>query len=344
MASRLSFFSAFVLLFAVPAFAWDYEGHRAVNQLAIASLPNDFPPFVKTPEARERIAFLAGEPDRWRNLSATDFPLKHVNAPDHFIDFEDVEAAGLAPNDLTEFRQVFAAQLALGEAKHPDRFPTIDPEKNKDHTRELVGFLPWAIIENFGKLKSAFSYLKAFEEAGTSEEVANARANVIYIMGVMGHYVGDGSQPLHTTKHYNGWNGDNPKKYTTSKGFHAWIDGGFIVKTGGLALPSLEQRLKPAHMVGGGRDAQGRDPVFVDVLSYLLGSFGDVEHLYALDKEGKLHPENASSAEGKAFIEGQILAAGTMLGSLWLTAWRDAPADTFLRGQLLARKTKASSE
>jgi hypothetical protein len=29
-----------------------------------------------------------------------------------------------------------------------------------------------------------------------------------------------------------------------------------------------------------------------------------------------------------------------MLGSLWLTAWRDAPVDTFLRGQLLARKTK----
>lgn len=47
-------------------------------------------------------------------------------------------------------------------------------------------------------------------------------------MGVMGHYVGDLTQPLHTTKNYNGWVGENPAGYTTSKGFHAWIDGGFL--------------------------------------------------------------------------------------------------------------------
>ena len=40
-------------------------------------------------------------------------------------------------------------------------------------------------------------------------------------MGVMGHYVGDGSQPLHTTVHFNGWVGDNPKGYTTKQTFHA---------------------------------------------------------------------------------------------------------------------------
>ena len=36
--------------------AWDYEGHRTVNQLALAALPANFPAFVKTPAARERIA------------------------------------------------------------------------------------------------------------------------------------------------------------------------------------------------------------------------------------------------------------------------------------------------
>ena len=40
---------------------------------------------------KDRIAFLAGEPDRWRNTP--DLPLKHVNGPDHYFDLEDIESA-----------------------------------------------------------------------------------------------------------------------------------------------------------------------------------------------------------------------------------------------------------
>ena len=29
--------------------AWDYEGHRLVNQLALASLPTNYPAFVRLP-------------------------------------------------------------------------------------------------------------------------------------------------------------------------------------------------------------------------------------------------------------------------------------------------------
>ena len=57
---------------------------------------------------------------------------------------------------------------------------------------------------------------RRFEQyGGTPEEIANAQADFIYVMGVMGHYVGDGSQPLHTTMYFNGWVGDNPNGYTT---------------------------------------------------------------------------------------------------------------------------------
>ena len=101
-------------------------------------------------------------------------------------------------------------------------FRSIDPARDADHTRELSGFLPWAITEYYEKLKSCFSYLKTFQKyGGTPEEIANAQANVVYVMGVMGHFVGDGSQPLHTTMHFNGWVGDNPHGYTTSLKFHA---------------------------------------------------------------------------------------------------------------------------
>ena len=199
---------AFLQLSIQLARAWDNEGHRAVNQLALACLPTNFPAFVREPAAAERIAFLAGEMDRWRNTP--DLPLKHYSFPDHYMDVEELATYGLKPELLPPFRYDFVAQLALIRKAHPEKFPEPEADYNQDHTRGLVGLLPWGIAESVGKLKSSFSYLKAFEEAGTPEGIANAQANIIYEMGVMGHLVGDASQPLHTTIHHHGWVGANP--------------------------------------------------------------------------------------------------------------------------------------
>lgn len=308
------------------ATAWDYEGHRLVNQLALASLPTNFPAFVKEAAAAERIAFLAGEPDRWRNT--TDLTLKHFNNPDHYFDFEDIAHCGLKPEMLPPFRYEFAEQVAVARATHPTMFPPIDAAKDTDRTKALIGYLPWAITEHYAKLKSAFSYLKAFEESGTAEEVKNARENIVYIMGCMGHFVGDGSQPLHMTVHYNGWVGDNPKGYTTNRTFHSWIDGGFIARAG----------LKPDSVLSKVRTANALDTnVFPAVVQYLNAQFALVEPLYQLDKDGKLDAKKPSR-EGIEFIHEQLLKAGQMLGDLWYTAWRYAPPDNFLRGQLARRK------
>src|SRR5262245_5363197 len=49
------------------------------------------------------------------------------------------------------------------------------------------------------------------------------------IDGIWSHYVGDGSQPLHVSIHFNGW-GDfpNPNGYTNSKKIHAYFEGEFV--------------------------------------------------------------------------------------------------------------------
>jgi hypothetical protein len=321
------------------AHGWDYEGHRVINQLALASLPTNFPAFVREPAAAERIGFLAGEMDRWRNTP--DLPLKHYSFPDHYFDVEELAVYGLKPMALPIFRYDFVAELAVIRYTHPDKFPPVDAAKNQDHTRELVGFLPWAIAESVGKVKSGFSYLKAFEEAGTPEEIANAKANIIYMMGVMGHLVGDASQPLHTTIHHHGWVGPNPNDYTTSRGFHSWIDGGYFKKTGGVDLDALKARLRTAHPVTiDGRTAKPEE-MFQTAMIYLIEQNKLVEPLYQLDKEGKLSGNGEKGLEGKAFLENQLLKAGQILGDYWVSAWEQAPPDTFLKSQLLKRKRAA---
>jgi len=327
---------ALILMVSGSATAWDYEGHRVVNQIALATLPANYPAFVFTPEARERIAFLAGEADRWRNTP--DLSLKHCNGPDHYIDLEQLADHGVKPEALPVFRYDFVALLATNRAAQPDKFEPIDPEKNKDHTRELPGLLPWAIAENYAKLKSGFSYLKTFEQAGgTPEEIANAKANIIHIMGVMGHFAGDAAQPLHTTVHHAGWAGDNPKGYTTWKGFHQWIDGGYFNKVGIPDASELKPRLRSAQRLQvKGRPAQPEE-TFAAAVAFIESAGILVEPLYQLDKDQALFGKDENGMRGKEFLTKQLIAGGQFLGDLWFSAWQDAPPDDYLRKQLEKR-------
>jgi len=319
--------------------AWDYEGHRAVNELALAALPARFPAAALTPENRARITYLSGEPDRWRNEgnfhTGTGMALTHVNGPDHYLDLEDLALYDLTPDRLPPLRYDFVADIAKARAAHPERFPVIDPARDSDHTRELSGFLPWSITENYQKLQSGFSTLAALEKhGGTPEEIANAQANIVYVMGVMGHYVGDASQPLHTTKHFNGWVGANPNHYTEEHTIHACIDGGFFRKTGGIDVRKLGARIHPAGKIAAAADPNG---IFQTAVQFVVANNQLVEPLYQLDKAGKLSDQGDAGAEGRVFLEGQLVKSGQLLANLWLTAWQTAPEDTYLERELQQR-------
>jgi hypothetical protein len=325
-----------VLFAATTSPAWDYEGHRAVNQLALASLPTNFPAFARTPEATERVAFLAGEPDRWRN--SPDLPLQHCQEPEHFMDMEELKPLGFKAEMLPPFRYDFVSQVAAAREKHPETAKSSD---DPAHKHVWIGLLPWAITENYGKLKSGFSYLKAFEQnGGTPEEIANAQQNILYIMGVMGHHVGDASQPLHTTIHHHGWIGENPRGYSIRSTFHSWIDGGYFAKIGGANLKGMQGKLRPAQIVQIKDRPAKPEEMFQAVVLFTQDQHKLVEPLYQLDKDGKLSGEGEKGVEGRAFLEGQLMKSGQLLGDIWFSAWQQAPADTFLIRQLEKRKNK----
>ena len=345
MRFKIFTFAAALGAFVFNAAAWDYEGHHAVNELALDSLPTNFPAFVLTPETRIRIAYLAGEADRWRNESnvrnGTGLALAHASAPDHYFDLEDIALYDLTPDKLPPLRYDFVADIVKARQAHPERFPAIDPARDSDHTRELSGFLPWAMTEYYEKLQSGFSTLAALEKSGgTPEEISSAKQNIIYVMGVMGHFVGDASQPLHNTKHFNGWVGDNPNHYTTEHTFHQWIDGGFFNKTGGIDVKKLSAKIHPAEKIAAASDPNG---IFRTSVNFVVANNQLVEPLYKLEKEGKLSAEGDAGAEGRAFLEAQIVKSGQLLGNLWYTAWLTAPEDTYLERELQRRAGSTST-
>lgn len=343
------FILAALFLSAAALSAWDFHGHKTVAQLGLAALPADFPDFVRSPENTARISYLAGEPDRWRNVD----PWLKQNGPswtDHFLDVEQLDWAGLDARTVPSLRLDFALQFAAGRAAHADRFPPIDPARNTDGVQQWPGFLPWALTEWTHKLRSHIAVLKSYEEmGGTPEEIEQVKRNMVETMGLMAHYVGDCAQPLHTTENFNGWTGPNPHGYTTWRGLHSWIDGGLSAKAG-ITFDSVRPRLKTqAHFLLGPRP-DGRDPLFVIVMDWFLAQHAKVESIYQLEKAGKLSNEKEKTdrsqpyfdgpvdPEGRALIEGQYLAGGEMLAALWATAWHSAPVDTYLRSQLARRQ------
>ena len=135
------------------------------------------------------------------------------------------------------------------------------------------------------------------------------QAEVIFMAGWLGHYVGDGSMPLHTSDKPNGWNGPNPNEYTTEHHIHGLFESDFVkanVKQAGVA----EKMVTPPTLI---------NDVFDQYVGYLKRSHEFVERTYQLEKAGAF--TDAGSSEGKAFAEERLAAAATELRDLIYTAW-----------------------
>jgi hypothetical protein len=179
---------ALTVLWSFSSGAWDAEVHVLISNLALESLPADFPAFVREESAPQRIGFLSAEPDRWRNIE--DLQLRHAHGPDHYLDVEELQTYGLDPQKLPSLRYDIIAALALKRQEEPEKFQRMLHSPNEDSTRQLPGLLPWVMTESVLKLKSCFSYLGTYEQhGGSADDIANARQNTVR-NGVMSHYFG----------------------------------------------------------------------------------------------------------------------------------------------------------
>ena len=70
----------------------------------------------------------------------------------------------------------------------------------------------------------------------------------------MGHYVADGSQPLHVTRDYDGWvEKDNPNGYNTQHGIHSKFETTFV--SANLTAADVQPLMTPVHPVSDEWDA-----------------------------------------------------------------------------------------
>jgi len=268
------------------------DGHMMINRVAGANLPVDVPAFLRTPAALDALEYYGPEPDRWRSPAEPE--LNAAQAPEHFIDLEWADLAGPLPRR----RYDYIRALAVAQAKHPDMVLT--PDK--------VGLQPYVTTEVYERLQSAFRDYRALVAA--KQDTRPSEAEITFLAGWLGHYVADGSMPLHTSIQYNGWVGPNPNGYTTGHHIHSLFESDFVhanVKAADFA--PLVASAKPTIM----------GDVFNEYMAYLRHSNSLVEQTYQLEKTGGF--VGAGTPAGKAFVDRQLAAGAVELRNMIYTAW-----------------------
>ncbi|HUB17083.1 MAG TPA: S1/P1 nuclease [Acidobacteriaceae bacterium] len=280
-------------LLAVPSsFAWGNKGHTIINRLAAQSLPADMPAFLRTPQAVDEIAYLGPEPDRWRSRAEPE--LSAAQAPDHFIDLEYADLIGPLPRE----RYQFIAALYAYAAAHPDRAADLRPER--------VGFQPYITEEVWERLKSAMRDYRQL--SAEHQDTQPVEAAILFYAGWLGHYVADGSQPLHVTIQYNGWVGPNPNGYTTEHHIHSLFETDFV--NAAISAADVRPLMTPLHPI---------DDEWTDYLAYLRHSNSLVEKVYQLDK---IHGfDGTGTPESRRFTAERLAAGASMLRDLYVAAW-----------------------
>ncbi len=284
-----------VLVASPEGWAWGGEGHRMINRMAAANLPAEVPSFLRSGSAVEEMEFLGPEPDRWKSPAEPE--LAAASSPEHYMDLEWAELADVS-GALPRRRFDYIRALAAAQKVHPEL--TLTPEK--------VGLLPYEADEVWERLKEALREYRAV--AAAHGDTRPVERTALFYAGWLGHYVGDGSMPLHTTIQFNGWTGPNPNGYTTEHRIHADWESTYVAAH--VTRREVEPMVAaaPPRVVG---------DVWTEFLRYLRQSNALVERTYQIEKRGGFAGEG--TAEGKQFTEERLAAGAEELRDLILTAW-----------------------
>lgn len=275
---------------------WGERGHVLAAQAAVDALPADMPAFFRA--GRERLVYYNPEPDRWRGgrERSADRALDDAGAPEHFINLEQIPAR--------RRRGFFAAA---------DRHDYADSLRAIDARVQSVGLLPFATLEHAQRLRVGFRQWRA---ARTPAERLHIEARILNDAGILGHYVTDAANPAHTSIHFNGWKGANPRGYATDNRFHSRFESGFVQAA--MRYDDVRSRV-PADV-----------RVFPDlrraILDHIDESHAQLEPLYEQDRRTPFGVDQTAPA-AKAFAADRLGAGARMLRDLWWTAWvTSAPA------------------
>lgn len=280
MLKNLLFSCLFVLaLTCRPARAWWPQGHSTIAAGAVAALPDEVPIWFRAGAAQ--IAHDAQDPDVQKDRSLAIMTEREY--PQHFFDWELVGMEAPPPT-----RREFYADCAK-RGVHP-----FD-----------VGELPYSIAEWTQRLTMNFAEARQFPGNAYIQNKALVTA------GILSHYAGDATMPLHVTNDFDGRT--KPDGTSPKTGIHARVDS--LIEKLNLTPEQLavNQIIAPFPALWPAIEAQLRD------------SYSHVGRAYELEAQLPLETgDTQPSPAVQDFALERGRTASRFTAQLFLTAWRDS--------------------
>ncbi len=300
-----------------PALAWGTKGHTMINHLAAQGFSGQMPAFLTTSSAIYEVAFLGPELDDLKDAGAS---WDADNDTGHYVDLlDDGSIAGAVRLDsMPDDREAYDTAL---RAAGTDQYKQ--------------GYLPYALLDGWQQLRKDFAYWRVDDYAATHAPTAAARTAAqhnrdleqiltVRDLGVWGHFVGDASQPLHVTVHFNGWgNYPNPNGYTQSKSTHSMFESDFVDKY--VQETQVAALMKSTSSLPAPTALLSQQSVMSVIASYLRASNQTVTQLYDIEKAGGFA---SGSQQAVTFTASRLAAGATELRDLSVWAWQDSLNET----------------
>lgn len=294
---------SFVALTFSTTLAWGGAGHTFISRAGAQTLPDTLPDFVRSPAAVEEIAALGPELDRSEDAGRShDADIE----PGHYLDLgDDGKIAGVV-------------DLSALPASQRDYDTALRGANTNQYAQ---GYLPYALIDGWQQVVKDFAIWRVDRAGGRT---ATTDAEKLYFnndralretltvrdIGVWSHYVGDASQPLHVSVHFNGW-GDypNPHGYTTSHSLHARFEGEFV----------RVHATQDAVIAAMSKPALSSAPIADQIGAYLRRTAANVPALYDIEKRGGF--SDPASPEAIAFANQRLADGASELRDLITEAY-----------------------
>lgn len=281
---RRLFLSVAALGLTSRAEAWGGDMHRLITRVAVKHLPADMPLFFT--KAVARLEFLSYEPDEWR-------------------DREEAALGGTALNAGHDSDHIFKFEHYNPETLPPNRFDWLEDVANQGKDPRKIGTLPYRSMELFQRVRVAFRRWHRVREEGTRRFL---ESRIIDDSGILCHYIGDASMPMHMSINRNGWEEEeNPEGLTRDNTFHSRFESRYA------AARIREAMLEPYL----------REPKIVSqplpyIHAHLRRSWEQLKPLYRLEKKRAFTPDN-DSQEHAAFCAHRLADAASTIRDLWYT-------------------------
>jgi len=174
-----------------------------------------------------------------------------------------------------------------------------------------TGTLPYAAIEAYDRIVVCMRQVRAARAEGKDASVAEQTC--AFDVFSLGHYIGDGANPMHDSVNSDGWRGANPHHYTTDRSVHGRFESRFVDGIG-LSVADIAPRIPaPGHREG---------DMFEAVLAYLDTSGDKMEAVYKLEQRDGF--ADFADKDVREMVYERTGAGAAMLRDMLCRAWTES--------------------